>query len=249
MRLRLFLLIALGFPSGFLVADIERVSPIYQPTNSTDELLSRYSQVHSRQQDYWQLTDEEWSRYEEIKTKSPWASWENNASPLAILFHYATSQVDKRRYARIEAELDTWRQHAVVEFQTLYDKERAIVHQRYVDAVQHTLPTLDNIRPHDALRLFVNVDTCDPRCRSVVARAIATSARLDIYVVGAKEDDEIFRWATSAAIPIERVKTKEITLNHENNLLQIVVQQQGIPQPVLPALFKALGDQLQVVVL
>lgn len=230
------------------------VSPLqkniqYSPTKTTAELLERYSQVHSTPNAYWQLTENEWARYEEIKAKSPWSVWENNASPLAILFHYADSMEEKRHYARIEAELDTWRQHTVIEFQTLYDKERAIVHARYVDAIKGSLPVLANIRPNDKLRVFFEVGNCDARCRSVVNRLLATQAKIDIYIKGAKDDEAIFAWATSASIPVERVKTKEITLNHENGLLDLLVKEAGIPQPRTPCAFTQGSTGIQVVAL
>jgi integrating conjugative element protein (TIGR03759 family) len=238
----------LGANAQVLVAPTQKDIQ-YSPTKTTAELLERYSRVYATPNAYWQLTEEEWARYEVIKAKSPWSVWENHASPLALLFHYASSMEEKRRYARIEAELDTWRQHTVIEFQTLYGKERAIVHARYVDAIKDSLPVLANIRPHDKLRVFFDAGNCDARCRSVVTRLLVTQAKIDIYIKGASNDEAIFAWATSASVPVERVKTKEITLNHENGLLDIVAKEAGIPFPRIPCAFKQGSSGIQVVAL
>jgi integrating conjugative element protein (TIGR03759 family) len=220
---------------------------VYKPTSSTQELLTRYSRMHDTPNGYWQLTKDEWARYEELKATSPWSTWENNSSPLAVLSFYAESREEKRRYARIEAELDTWRQYSVTEFQTLYDKERAIVHQRYVEFVHNRQPTIASITAQDRLRLFIKAGACDAFCRSVMSRVLSTQAKTDIYVIGAANDREIFSWAEAAYVPVDRVKTQEITLNHAHSLLDVAAAEAGLPVPRLPVLFKKSGDTLQVV--
>lgn len=213
---------------------------VYTPTSNTHELLNRYSQSHENANEYWQLSEEEWARYEHLKAKSPWAQWENHASPLAVLSYYSSSLNEKRKYARIEAELDTWRQNAAIEFQMLYDKERAIVHERYVEYQEAARPTLASVALKDRLKLFVQLDggECNTHCRAAVSRVLATQAHLDIFVMGASTDADIFRWAESASIPIDRVKTKEVTLNHAGDLLTYAAQEAGIPMPRLPCLFR-----------
>lgn len=232
---------------GAQAADhINSVPLVYTPTTSTESLLDRYSKLHSYPNEYWQLTQEEWSRYEDLMKNSPWALWEHHASPLAILAHYSDSLEEKRRYARIEAEMDVWRQYRIVEFQALYDKERSIVHERYVEWIQKRLPTLSTIKPYEKLRLFVQAGDCDIHCRSLITRVLKTQAKVDIYVSGAKTDEQIFHWAESASIPVERVKTKEITLNHDNGVFSLVTGGLGIPAPRLPSLFRQIagGDQI-----
>ncbi|PUA30380.1 MAG: hypothetical protein B0W54_07750 [Cellvibrio sp. 79] len=211
---------------------------VYTPTTTTDSLLNRYSKMHSKPNAYWQLTDEEWTTYEELKKKSPWSVWENHSTPLAMLSYYSSSMEEKRRYARIEAELDVWRQYSVTEFQTLYDKERTIVQERYVEYIQKRMPTLATLKPFDKLRLFVNAGDCDVHCRSLVTRILKTQAKVDIFIIGAADEKAIFKWAESASIPVERVKTKEITLNFDNGIFAAASKSMAIPTPKLPALFK-----------
>ncbi|QEY16070.1 hypothetical protein D0C16_08785 [Cellvibrio sp. KY-GH-1] len=211
---------------------------VYTPTTTTESLLSRYSQMHSKPNAYWQLTDEEWAKYQALKEKSPWSVWESHATPLSMLAYYAPSIEEKRRYARIEAELDVWRQFSVTEFQLLYDKERKIVQERYVEYMEKRMPTLGTLRPYDKLRLFVEAGECNTHCRSLVSRVLKTQAKVDVFVVGANDDQVIFKWAESAGIPVERVKTKEVTLNHDNGLFKIISTNGVMTVPKLPALFK-----------
>lgn len=220
---------------------------VFKPSTSIESLLTKYSQVYATQHEYWQLTEVEWSRYEEIKKNSPWASWRNNASPLAVLSHYSQSLEEKRKYARIEAELDTWRQHSIVEFQALYDKERSIVYQRYAQWIQQRKPTLSTLGPHDRLRLFISAGDCTAHCRTLISKVLSSQAKLDVFIVGAKTDEAIFKWAESAGIPVERVQTKEVTLNHDNGLFKTaVIDGMGLPLKGLPTLLKqsTSGDQV-----
>lgn len=131
-----------------------------------------------------------------------------------------------------------WRQFSVTEFQLLYDKERKIVQERYVEFMEKRMPTLGTLRPYDKLRLFVNAGDCDTHCRSLVSRVLKTQAKIDVFVVGASNDQVIFKWAESAGIPVERVKTKEVTLNHDNGLFKIVSTSGVMASPKLPALFR-----------
>ena len=64
------------------------------------------------------------------KKSSPWAQWENTATPLSILAHYADPDT-RQRYARIEAELDQWRFNQTMEYQRVYNREREIVNAAY----------------------------------------------------------------------------------------------------------------------
>ncbi len=212
-----------------------------------DESLSDLSEIKPSEREYWRLTENEWARYEDLMEKSPWARWQHNASPLAILSHYAESMEEKRRYARLEAELDQWRHHVSVEFQTLYDQERAIVHARYVAAIGSRLPVIDNIRPNDKLQLYVKGGTCDARCRAIVGRVLGTAASVDIYVTNAPTEQDIFAWAESASIPIDRVRVKQVTLNFGGGVYTETARKLGISDPELPMLLKRTGSALQVI--
>jgi integrating conjugative element protein (TIGR03759 family) len=206
--------------------------------------LSRYGKSPDKAWEFWSLTEVEWARYQYLLKNSPWSTWEHNASPLQILSFYTSSKSEKRRYARIEAELDQWRQDAVSEFQTLYDRERKIVHSQYVEFISSKNNTLENISLHDKLKLFISASSCDASCRALMKRLNDTQANLDIFLLDAsgKPDDVVFEWAKSANVSVERVKVKQITLNRDNGMFSIVSKEAGSAAPKLPGLFKQEAD-------
>ena len=165
--------------------------------------------------EYWQLSETEWKHYLEIKAKSPWAVWENHSTPLAMLAFYANSSEEKQRYARIEAELDQWREAAVMEWQALYNREREIVFARTKIELDKKQPLLKNMGPNDRVLFFVGKGECSTRCIAMLNPLMASAAHIDVYVIGATTEAEIFTWAKSSRIPPERVHLKQITLNYE----------------------------------
>ncbi len=208
--------------------------------NYSDWGLSRYSQVSENAWDFWHLTEQEWTRYQYLIANSPWAKWDHHATPLQILSFYTASKSEKRRYARIEAELDQWRQDASAEFQALYNREREIVHSQYLEFMSTKRIALDTISLHDKLKLFISVNSCDAACRALMKTLNDTQAKLDIFLLDAngKTDEVIFEWAKLANVSVERVKVKQITLNRENGMLAIISKSDGNPAPKLPSLYK-----------
>ena len=184
--------------------------------------LKEYGKTHVNAWEYWGLSKEDWARYESIKEKSPWSVWKNEATPLAILSHYSNSIEEKRRYAHLAAELDQWRENTVIEWQAIYNKEREIVFAKNAAAINTRKPILKNIRASDRIVLFAKAGLCDARCVAVTSRILATPAHIDIFVIGGKSESDIYKWATSANIPIDRVHVKQITLNFENNYLPVI---------------------------
>ena len=179
--------------------------------------LKDHARTHENSWEYWGLTQDEWVRYESIKQKSPWATWKNEATPLAILSHYATSIADKSRYAHLEAELDQWRENTVLEWQLIYNKEREIIYAKNTALLGNRKPDLKNIKPSDRVLYFVETGECNTRCRATTTRLLSTFAHIDVFVIGAKVQKDVFEWATSAKIPVERVRVKQITLNFDND--------------------------------
>lgn len=184
--------------------------------------LKDYGKTHANAWEYWGLTKEDWARYESIKQKSPWGVWKNEATPLAILSHYSSSIEEKRRYAHVAAELDQWRENTVLEWQAIYNKEREIVFAKNAAAINVRKPTLNNIRASDRIIFFAVAGECDAHCRAVTSRILSTPAHIDIFVIGGKTESDIYKWAASAQIPIDRVHVKQITLNFENNYLPAI---------------------------
>lgn len=180
----------------------------------------------------WTLSDKEWQRYESLMEgrrgiQSP------GLDPLTALGIEAQSSAERREYAE---------KYVRQEFQRA---ERELAFQREVDAAWKRLYA--NVLPIGAmagessgvmndsngrLAIFVRQDcnACDAR----IAKLLASKRPFDIYLVGSEGKDEVVRaWARAHKLPVDRIKAREITLNHDggkwlqygNGLMPVVLQQ------------------------
>lgn len=65
-----------------------------------------------------------------------------------------------------------------------------------------------------ALFLKENCSRCDAR----LAAVLADNRAVDLYLVGIDSDDGLRAWAVKHNIPVEKVRSRQITLNHDNGL-------------------------------
>lgn len=183
--------------------------------NELGQFFKDYGDLKSTPWENWKLTETEWARYTEILKKTPFAVWQHTATPYQILAAYSKSLEEQRRYARLEAMLDQWREDNALHFQQIYNDEREIVFARYSALARNLSPTIANTGSGDSVAFFTHPGECSPRCVALMQRLLATGAHLDIYVMGAKTDQEIFSWAEAASVPVDRVRVGQITLNFE----------------------------------
>lgn len=169
--------------------------------------------------EYWGLTEVEWHTYQTLLKRSTWSVGEHNASPLTVLGMTA-SPAERRRYARIEAELDNWKFQKIMDYQVVYNEERLAI----AKAFEHRAAFVKNLTRQDRVLFFTRTGDCEPRCRSLLNPLLLSGAHVDIYVLGTKEQNEVFAWATKAGIEPERVAKKEITLNFEAGILANLTQ-------------------------
>lgn len=187
-------------------------------------LFSGLDEVKVNAWENWGLTEKEWSHYQNILEKTAWGTWEHTMTPLQLLAIYSDSIEEKRRYARLEAKLDQWRQSVAFDYQRIYNSEREIIDAKYKAYIRNRLPTLENLSVNDKVAYFTPGGTCAARCVAMVTRLLKTGAQLDIYVIGVKTQEEVFEWATNADIPVDRVQARQITLNFEHGELTKITQ-------------------------
>jgi integrating conjugative element protein (TIGR03759 family) len=183
--------------------------------NELNQFFRDYGDLKSTPWDNWKLTENEWTRYTEILEKTPFGVWQHTATPYQILAAYSTSLEEQRRYARLEAMLDQWREDNALRFQQIYNDEREVVFARYSALVRNLSPTIANTGSGDSVAFFTHPGECNPRCVALMQRLLSTGAHLDIYVMGAKSEQDIFSWAEAASVPVDRVRVGQITLNFE----------------------------------
>ncbi|APV87160.1 integrating conjugative element protein [Salmonella enterica subsp. enterica serovar Mbandaka str. ATCC 51958] len=205
------------------------VSPVVQGNSQTvDTLLQTLEQQQmTRSAQEWGLTTEEWQRYETLK-KGRRGVLSPGLDPLTMLGIEARSDEERRHFAELTVKQEFQRVEAELAFQ----RE---VNSAWMRVYPGVLPVQDLRSEASNARqaLFVK-DNC-PACERKLAQLMKSNQPLDIYLVGSGGKDEAVRnWAKKHNIPAEKVKSRQVTLNHDNGMwlkygngLMPVVLQQG----------------------
>ncbi|CUR46913.1 probable exported protein STY4558 [Alloalcanivorax xenomutans] len=147
--------------------------------------------------------------------------------PLTLLGIEARTDEERQRYAGQLARIEHDRVERLLAFQRAYDdafarlypNEQAIADDTSLrrtaetDTLAQTL--LQNGQRPRVFTALERCAACDRTVRRLVSQVTSGAlAALDIYVVGASSDDAIRDWAQSLSIPADRVRRRDITLNH-----------------------------------
>nr|WP_285160023.1 TIGR03759 family integrating conjugative element protein [Klebsiella oxytoca] len=205
------------------------VSPVIQGNSQTvDTLLQTLEQQQmTRSAQEWGLTAEEWQRYETLK-KGRRGVLSPGLDPLTMLGIEARSDEERRHFAELTVKQEFQRVEAELAFQREVNSAWMQVYPGVLP-VQDLRSEVSNARQ----ALFVK-DNC-PACDRKLTQLMKSNQPLDIYLVGSGGKDEAVRnWAKKHNIPAEKVKSRQVTLNHDNGMwlkygngLMPVVLQQG----------------------
>lgn len=174
----------------------------------------------------WGLTTEEWQRYETLK-KGRRGVLSPGLDPLTMLGIEARSDEERRHFAELAVKQEFQRVEAELAFQ----RE---VNSAWMRVYPGVLPVQDLRSEASNARqaLFVK-DNC-PACDRKLSQLMKSNQSLDIYLVDSGGKDEAVRsWAKKHNIPAEKVKSRQVTLNHDsgmwlkygNGLMPVVLQQ------------------------
>ncbi|ECU9386583.1 TPA: TIGR03759 family integrating conjugative element protein [Salmonella enterica subsp. diarizonae serovar 61:l,v:z35] len=155
----------------------------------------------------WGLTTEEWTHYEALKHGER-GIWSPSLDPLTTLGVEATTDTERRRYADLLVEKEAQRVKKELAFQRAYD---AAWKRRFPALPPVATASVDTT---SRLAVFVREDcpTCDIRLNTL----LTSGHPLDIYLVGSRNDDSrLRRLALARKIDGQRVRHREITLNHD----------------------------------
>ncbi|EBZ0016494.1 TIGR03759 family integrating conjugative element protein [Salmonella enterica subsp. enterica serovar Suberu] len=205
------------------------VSPVVQGNSQTvDTLLQTLEQQQmTRSAQEWGLTTEEWQRYETLK-KGRRGVLSPGLDPLTMLGIEARSDEERRHFAELTVKQEFQRVEAELAFQREVNSAWVRVYPGVLP-VQDLRSEVSNARQ----ALFVK-DNC-PACDRKLTQLMKSNQPLDIYLVGSGGKDEAVRnWAKKHNIPAEKVKSRQVTLNHDNSMwlkygngMMPVVLQQG----------------------
>ncbi|WP_208950398.1 TIGR03759 family integrating conjugative element protein [Rahnella sp. ChDrAdgB13] len=206
----LFILLATG------TARADTVNSATSTTSTANSLQDKSLQSQSQQSaQLWGLSDIEWQKYQQLKQgkrgiQSP------GLDPLTTLGVESDSASERRRLAELWVKEEYQRTEKELAFQR---EVNAAWSRLYPNALSVNMGNASGLA-HDTngrMALFVR-DNCE-RCDARLAAVLADNRPVDIYLVGSDgKDDTVRKWAVSHNIPVDRVRSRQITLNHDRGL-------------------------------
>ncbi|WP_458038938.1 TIGR03759 family integrating conjugative element protein [Pantoea ananatis] len=201
-----------------------RVAPIQENTTSSLSI-----QQQARQ---WGLSDSDWSRYQTLM-KGERGIMSPGLDPLTALGVETDNSAERRRLAELWVKHEYQRTEKELAFQRdvnaawlrLYPETLAVNMGANAAGIAH------DTQGRLALFLKENCSRCDAR----LAAVLADNRPVDLYLVGIESDDGLRAWAVKHNIPVEKVRSRQITLNHDNGLwfkygmgqMPVILQQGG----------------------
>jgi len=170
----------------------------------------------------WGLSEADWESYQ-VLMKGPSGLWYPRLAPAMVLGINARTEAERRRYARMVWEQEKARLDALLAFNRAYQdiarSDRSRPGFSFFDAL--ALPQSPVLQPRAAVagRISAFVTPDCPECERQIRELTALGRPFDVYVVGAGSDRDIRIWAQRAGIPVERVVSRAITLNHDSGRL------------------------------
>lgn len=206
----LFILLATG------AARADSVNSATSSTSTSNILQDKSLQSQLQQSaQQWGLSDTEWQKYQQLKQgkrgiQSP------GLDPLTTLGVESDSSSERRRLAELWVKEEYQRTEKELAFQR---EVNAAWSRLYPNALSVNMGNASGLA-HDTngrMALFVR-DNCE-RCDARLAAVLADNRPVDIYLVGSDgKDDTVRKWAVSHNIPVDRVRSRQITLNHDRGL-------------------------------
>ncbi|MEQ1963147.1 TIGR03759 family integrating conjugative element protein [Xenorhabdus khoisanae] len=176
-----------------------------QQTQST----ASQPQFLKNQAEQWTLSADEYRRYQQLMN-GPRGIQSPGLDPLTALGIEADSDAERRRYAEQWVRAEFARTEKELHFQREVD---AAWQRLFPDVLPVNMTT--SREASGRLALFVRVKDCPP-CETRLAEVLAAKQPVDIYLVDSQGNDDTLRqWAKNHHIPVERVRNRQITLNHD----------------------------------
>jgi integrating conjugative element protein (TIGR03759 family) len=171
----------------------------------------------------WGLSPEEWTRYQTVM-QGPRGIYSPGLDPLTALGIEAESAEERVRYAEMQVKAERQRIDKELAYQRAYDQAFSRLYpDEKVIQISSSASSPVTIKPvlssTGRLAVFVQ-DNCTP-CIAKVKDLQKQKTAFDLYFVGSQKDDErIRRWAIVAGIDPAAVRSRRITLNHDEGQWQ-----------------------------
>lgn len=178
----------------------------YSTVNTTN-IQNTDKALQQSQATEWGLSTDEWQRYEKLRNGER-KFWSPDLDPLTTLGIEAKNDVERKKYARLLAKKEFERAEKELAFQRAYDEA--------FKELYGNIPIIksDNRKREERITFFTRTKNCQT-CDSKFEQLLSMNKPVDIYFINSS-DNEIRAWATQHNIDINKVRAKEITLNHDN---------------------------------
>ncbi|ECE0739798.1 TIGR03759 family integrating conjugative element protein [Salmonella enterica] len=179
------------------------------------------SKVHQTQIDNselvasdWGLNETQWQQYRDVMN-GPRGIQSPGIDPLLALGLEAASSAERQHMAELWVKKEYERVEKELAFQREVDAAWKRLYPGVLPVnVGNAAGAANKIGGH--LVLFVRRDNC-PKCDACLNAVIADNHLVDIYLVDSDGDDKVIRqWALAHHIPVDKVRSRQITLNHDN---------------------------------
>lgn len=186
-----------------------------QLRNSATQLTSQ-EELDKHKAAQWGLETREWQRFQSLM-QGPLGIQSPNLDPLTALGIEARNEEELARYAELQVQMETARVAKLLAYQNAYDQAYKRLYPNLlpvtlVDTAKH--PMASPMEAGNQLAVFVTTG-CES-CNALVKTMQRDRQRFDIYLVNSKGNDDALRaWALKTGIQPERVRNRQITLNHD----------------------------------
>jgi integrating conjugative element protein (TIGR03759 family) len=206
--------------------------------------LSDTDRVRAR---LWDLSAVEWQRYQQLMQGIRGSISPATISPIEVLGIHARDEAERQRYAEIWARAMHEDVDRILEFQHAYDAagKRLYPNELLIDIDRLPQKTEETsvFQSTDRLLFFSRpaCPVCDVLMGKLLKRIDEVSG-IDIYLTDiAPGDDVAVRdWASAHQLDPERVRSRQITLNHDGGALDKLTRGEG----KVPTLLRRRGEDL-----
>ncbi|WP_017905079.1 TIGR03759 family integrating conjugative element protein [Pseudomonas asplenii] len=164
----------------------------------------------------WGLQQEEWQRYRRLM-EGPLGVYSPNLDPLTALGIEARDAAEQERYAQKQVQAEYARLRKLMDYQRAYDQAYK---RLYADRLPVNLigaqpaPLASAVRSPHRLNVFVTTGCKD--CPAKIRQLQGEGQPFDLFLIDAQGSDSLIReWASKAGIDPEKVRHRQITLNHD----------------------------------
>jgi|TARA_R100001591_G_scaffold23935_1_gene33711 integrating conjugative element protein (TIGR03759 family) len=223
-------------------------------TVSSSETRSKVTESSATQTEQkhiqWGLSATEYARYEELMKGVRGSISPDTISPLEVLGIHAQNEAERKKYARMWADMMEQDTERVLAFQRAYDQawrdkgDKPLID---ISQIQSQLPSVPKQSPQPSVSpsakkmilatKLTGCDSCDKKIQQLLTTMLVDkSLHLDVYFSDSidKENSVIRQWAMENRVDAELLRSRRITLNHGQSLMK----QYQLDEGQLPATFK-----------